>query len=100
MTENEMVGWHRQHDGHKFEQELVMDREALHAAVHGVAKSQTQLSDWTKLKDELENCYSQFKIIFTHFYSSRLQILKYNLTNNIHCKCDISKEVFELKNWE
>ena len=26
-------------------QELVMDREALHAAVHGVAKSQTQLID-------------------------------------------------------
>ena len=27
-------------------QELVKDREALHAAVHGVAKSQTQLNDW------------------------------------------------------
>ena len=29
--------------------ELVMDREARHAAVHGVAKSQTRLSDWTEL---------------------------------------------------
>ena len=32
--------------------ELVMDREACHAAVHGVTKSQTPLSDWT----ELSNC--------------------------------------------
>ena len=29
--------------------ELVMDREAWHAAIHGFAKGRTQLSDWTEL---------------------------------------------------
>ena len=32
--------------------EIVEDREAWHAAVHGVAKSQTQLSDWITTKDQ------------------------------------------------
>ena len=38
-------------------QELVMDREAEHAAVHGVAKSWTQLSNWT---ESLENILVDF----------------------------------------
>ena len=47
MTEDEMVGWHHQLNGHGFGwlQKLVMDRDAWRAAIHGVAKSRTQLSD-------------------------------------------------------
>ena len=43
MTEDEMVRWHPRLDGHELEQvlELVMDREAWRAGIHGAAKSQT-----------------------------------------------------------
>ena len=49
MTEDEMVGWHHWLNGHEFEQTLGDGEwgETWRAAVHGVAKSWTQLSDWT-----------------------------------------------------
>ena len=45
MTEDEMVGWHHQLDGHEFGQALgvgdVHRLQACRAPVHGVTKSQT-----------------------------------------------------------
>ena len=74
-----MVGWHPRLDRHEFEQALgVADGEgSLHAAVHGVAKSRTQLSDWTELNTthceasgillyEKENRFREVKIKITH----------------------------------
>ena len=42
-----MVGWHQQLNGHELSklQEIVSDRAAWQATVHGVARSRTQLSD-------------------------------------------------------
>ena len=47
MIEDEIVGWHHHVMDMSLNrlQELVMDRESCHASVHGVKKSQTQLSE-------------------------------------------------------
>ena len=47
MTEDEMAGWHTDSMDMSLSElrELVMDREAWRAVIHGVAKNQTRLSD-------------------------------------------------------
>ena len=40
-------------------QELVMDREAWHAAIHGITKSWTELSDRTELNLCRQSCHLQ-----------------------------------------
>ena len=48
--------------------ELVMKREAWRAVIHGVAKSQTQLSNWTELNDAL---MCLLKCVFMCIYSKQ-----------------------------
>ena len=51
-TQDDMVGWHHQLNGHEFEQALGNDegQGIWCSAVHGVTKSQTPLSYWTTTK--------------------------------------------------
>ena len=48
--------------------ELVMDREAWRAAVHGVAKCQTRLSDWTEPFNDYIYIYTHTVLICVQFY--------------------------------
>ena len=59
-------------------QQLVMDREAWHAAVHGVTKSWTWLSDWTKTFIEHSLCAYHYAKSFTAFlFLSSVQSLSH-----------------------
>ena len=56
-------------------QELVMDREAWHAAIHGVAKSWTWLSDWTKLN--WTEVHDPFWVIFVGGMPVNVQLIQF-----------------------
>ena len=57
--------------------ELVMDREAWRAAIHGVTKSRTRLSNWTELINSKDMMIIQ--IIFTHRNANELRLAEVHL---------------------
>ena len=69
--------------------ELVLDREAWHAAIHGVTKSQTRLSDWTEM-NWTEVIYCQIQPSMNGKKTSKENMLESEIEdNNLNIACGI-----------
>ena len=84
-TEEEMVGWHQWLNGHELEEalDMVKDWEAWCGAVHGVAKSWTQLSNLTTTANRIQ--LEKKKIYWSAFqFTQRILSIYYILLSSPH----------------